>query len=84
MPVLSCGGMRHSSAAVLDSIVDRALSFGVNHFETARMYMGGRSEKDFGRSLQRYPRESFILQTKVRPAFARNPLPAARTFQPRR
>lgn len=67
MPVLSCGGMRHNSAAALDAVVDRALSFGVNHFETARMYMGGRSEKDFGRTLQRYPRESYILQTKVAP-----------------
>jgi hypothetical protein len=67
MPVLSCGGMRHESAAALDALVDRAMDYGVNHFETARMYMGGRSEKDFGRTLQRYPRESFILQTKVAP-----------------
>ena len=67
MPILSCGGMRHDSAAALDAVVDRAMAFGVNHFETARMYMGGRSEKDFGRTLRRYPRESFILQTKVAP-----------------
>ena len=67
MPVLSCGGMRHESATALDAVVDRAMAFGVNHFETARMYMRGRSEKDFGRTLRRYPRESFILQTKVAP-----------------
>ncbi len=67
MPVLSCGGMRHESSVALDAVVDRAMEFGVNHFETARMYMGGRSEKDFGRTLRRYPRESFILQTKVAP-----------------
>lgn len=65
--MLSCGGMRHDSTAALDAVVDRAMAYGVNHFETARMYMGGRSEKDFGRTLQRYPRESFILQTKVAP-----------------
>jgi len=67
MPILSCGGMRHDSPAALDAVVARAISFGVNHFETARMYMGGRSEADFGRALAKYPRASLIIQTKVAP-----------------
>ena len=30
--------------------------------------MSGHSEADFGRVLSRYPRDSYIIQTKLRPA----------------
>jgi len=79
MPVLTCGGMRFQhrweedppqpippkNQANLEQIVTRAMELGIRHFETARGY--GTSEVQLGPILQRLPRESFILQTKVLP-----------------
>ena len=75
--VFSCGGMRAqqswsraasvgvASQTNLEAVVARALALGINHFETARGY--GTSEAQFGRALAARPRDSFILQTKLRP-----------------
>ena len=79
MPVLSCGGMRYQffrrdlpgwllpsrHQKHVDSIVDKALAVGINHFETARDY--GTSEAQLGKSLQRLDRNAVIVQTKVFP-----------------
>lgn len=77
MPVLSCGGMRYqqswnrdaqvsrASQANLEATLDRALAFGIHHVETARGY--GTSEAQLGAALARRPRESFHLQSKIRP-----------------
>jgi predicted aldo/keto reductase-like oxidoreductase len=79
MPVLSCGGMRYQfkwqdvapgdippdNQANLEATVERALSLGINHIETARGY--GTSEMQLGRILPRLPREKMIVQTKVTP-----------------
>lgn len=79
MPVLTCGGMRFQhrwseepsepippeNQANLEQIITRALALGIRHFETARGY--GTSEAQLGPILQKHPRESFILQTKVAP-----------------
>lgn len=48
----------------VDRMVDYCLSHGVNYFDTAYPYHGGMSEKVIGRSLSRYPRESYYLATK--------------------
>lgn len=48
----------------VDDMVDYAISHGVNYFDTAYPYHGGMSEKVIGRSLSRYPRESYYLATK--------------------
>ena len=48
----------------VDEMVDYAISHGVNYFDTAYPYHGGMSEKVIGRSLSRYPRESYYLATK--------------------
>lgn len=48
----------------VDEMVDYAMSHGVNYFDTAYPYHGGMSEKVIGRSLSRYPRESYYLATK--------------------
>lgn len=50
--------------AQLDAMVDAALAAGVNYFDTAYPYHGNLSEVALGRSLARYPRESFFLATK--------------------
>jgi predicted aldo/keto reductase-like oxidoreductase len=77
MPVFSAGGMRHQqswnrdaevgdeSQRNVSAVVDRALSLGITHIETARGY--GTSEVQLGRALSEHRRGDFILQTKVRP-----------------
>lgn len=79
MPVISFGCMRsmHSwtdtdlneipgdSTSTLETLVQTALSHGINHFETARGY--GSSERQLGRVLPKLQRNDFILQTKVGP-----------------
>lgn len=48
----------------LDRMVDAAIAAGVNYFDTAYPYHGGRSESSLGRSLSRYPREQWNLADK--------------------
>ena len=54
-----------ASQANLGAVVARARALGINHFETARGY--GTSEAQFGRALGAHPRDTFVLQTKLRP-----------------
>ena len=79
MPVISCGGMRYQhkwddipwgevprdGQENIEKILARALKLGINHIETARGY--GSSEMQLGFALKHFPRESYILQTKVAP-----------------
>ena len=48
----------------LDKMVDLAMAAGVNYFDTAYPYHNGKSELAVGRSLARYPRESWYLADK--------------------
>lgn len=48
----------------VDEMVDYAIANGINYFDTAYPYHGEMSEKVIGRSLSRYPRESYYLATK--------------------
>ena len=48
----------------LDRMVDAAIEAGVNYFDTAYAYHGGKSELALGASLRRYPRESWNLADK--------------------
>ena len=49
----------------VDEMVDYAITHGVNYFDTAPMYMGGRSEVLTGNTLSRYPREKYHVATKM-------------------
>ena len=49
----------------VNELVDYAIAHGVNYFDTAPMYMGGRSEVLTGNALSRYPREKFFVATKM-------------------
>ncbi len=49
----------------VDRLVDYAISHGVNYFDTAPMYMGGRSEVLTGNTLSRYPRNKYYVATKM-------------------
>lgn len=51
--------------AEAQKIVDYAYEHGVNYFDTAFMYHGGKSEGFIGRALKKYPRESYNLITKM-------------------
>ncbi len=61
LPVLANGEI---DAAELDRMVDAAIASGINYFDTAYPYHGGNSETAIGKSLSRYPRESWYLADK--------------------
>lgn len=45
--------------------IEQAYDVGINFFDTANVYAGGEAEKIVGKVLRQYPRESFVLATKV-------------------
>lgn len=45
--------------------LQRAYDLGVNFFDTANVYAGGRAEEVVGRAIAGWPRESYVLATKV-------------------
>jgi voltage-dependent potassium channel beta subunit len=45
--------------------IDKAYELGINFFDTANVYARGESEKVVGGTLRKYPRESYVLATKV-------------------
>lgn len=45
--------------------VDRAYDLGVNFFDTANVYSAGQAEVAMGKFLAGYPRDSYVLATKV-------------------
>lgn len=48
-----------------EACIDRAYEIGINFFDTANAYAGGRSEEVVGRALSKFPRSSYVLATKV-------------------
>ena len=61
LPLLADGSV---DQAEVDRMVDAAMAAGVNYYDTAYPYHGGMSEVCLGRSLARYPRESWMLADK--------------------
>lgn len=61
LPLLEGGTIDQDT---LDAMVDAAIRKGVNYFDTAWPYHGGHSETAIGKSLSRYPRESWFLADK--------------------
>lgn len=45
--------------------IHKAYESGINFFDTANVYRRGESEKVVGKALREYPRESYVLATKV-------------------
>ena len=45
-------------------IIDYCMALGVNYYDTAYIYHGGKSEVVLGRALSKYPRESFYIADK--------------------
>lgn len=47
------------------ALVDRAMSAGLNYFDTAWMYCNGKSEEFVGEALKKYPRASYLVASKL-------------------
>ena len=63
---LGCMRMSALDERAVDAIMDTALAFGINYFDHADIYGGGRSEQLFGEYLARHRgvREHIFIQTK--------------------
>ncbi len=48
-----------------EEIIDYAYTHGVNYFDSAYVYMGGKSEVVMGKALSKYPRESYCVASKL-------------------
>lgn len=60
---LTYGGYVERENAVKS--IEAAYDLGVNFFDTANVYAKGEAEKVVGETLRAYPRESYVLATKV-------------------
>lgn len=60
---LTYGGSVGADTAT--ACIDRAYDLGINFFDTANGYSGGRAEEVLGAALKKYPRDSYVLATKV-------------------
>ncbi|MBQ3124446.1 MAG: aldo/keto reductase [Clostridia bacterium] len=70
--ILGMGGMRFPTlengeidVKNAEAIIDYAYSLGVNYYDTAYMYHGGKSEEFMATALRKYPRESYFLTDKM-------------------
>ncbi|NDI35975.1 aldo/keto reductase family protein [Chengkuizengella sediminis] len=56
---------RTSEGNNAETIVDRAYELGINFFDSANSYSKGTAEVVLGKALNKYPRHSYVLATKV-------------------
>ena len=49
----------------INRLIDTALEYGVNYFDTSPVYCQGQSERATGIALSRHPRESYYIATKM-------------------
>jgi len=68
---LTYGNSTEKQTAI--STIHRAYELGINFFDTANVYNRGEAEKVVGEALRRYPRESYVLATKVFGAMGEGP-----------
>ncbi len=60
---LTYGGSVAEQSAI--ECIHKAYDLGINFFDTANGYMRGKAEEVVGRALKDFPRESYVLATKV-------------------
>ena len=58
-------GKEHIDQEKVNELVDKALANGVNYFDTSPVYLQGDSERATAEALNRHPRESWLLATKL-------------------
>ena len=64
LPLIPGGKEKDIDQQKFDEMVDIAMENGVKYYDTAAPYHGGCSEIALGKSLSRYPRDSFFLADK--------------------
>lgn len=65
LPTLEPGRGAAIDYARAGALVDEAVRGGITYFDVAYPYHGGGAEKFIGAALEKYPRESFYLATKM-------------------
>ena len=60
---LTFGNATEDETAI--NCIDRAYERGINFFDTANVYARGKSEEVVGRGLSKFPRDSYVVATKV-------------------
>jgi predicted aldo/keto reductase-like oxidoreductase len=75
VPVISFGVMRSDNPALCKAAYEK----GITLFDTANGYQGGNNETMLGNLFKDYPRNSFILATKVKPVQDREGKPTDQT-----
>lgn len=60
---LTYGNSTEKETAV--KTIDKAYELGINFFDTANVYARGQAELVVGEALRKYPRDSYVLATKV-------------------
>jgi uncharacterized protein len=63
VPVISMGVMNAGNPALIKAAMDKGITF----YDTANSYQNGRNEEMLGDVFKDYPRNSFIIATKVEP-----------------
>lgn len=66
--------------ATTEKMLDAAYAAGVNYYDTAYGYLGGKSEEVTGRILKKYDRDSYFLATKLPVWLVEKPEDARRIF----
>lgn len=61
LPIVSMGAMKSDNPKLLKAAIDG----GIIHFDTAQSYQEGRNEEMVGEFMKQFPRESFIIATKI-------------------
>lgn len=68
-PTISGGSARDQQDEIdqetVNRLVDKAMEYGVNYFDTSPAYCKGRSEHATGIALSRHPRDSYFIATKL-------------------
>ena len=64
LPVRADGEGRPIDLEKARQIIDRAMAAGINYYDTAYIYHGGKSEPFLGEALAKYPRNSFYVADK--------------------
>ena len=71
VPLLGYGLMRlpqkngRIDRELAQKLVDTAMAAGVNYFDTAQPYHNGESQQFIGEAMKKYPRDSYMLTTKL-------------------
>jgi uncharacterized protein len=68
LPTRKVNGDKENEEIDQDAVndqVDYALTHGINYFDTAPIYMKGKSEHSMGIALSRHPREKYFIATKM-------------------